>query len=153
MIEEYSGQYIAVADLFHEAVHRTASSCYTPEQLEAWAPRPVDYERWRVRCESKRPFLHRDGDSVLGFIEFEADGHIDCHYVHPDHNQMGIGSALLRHVIRIAGELRLPGLFVEASHVAKGLYLKHGFDVVRPNEVTLGDVTLQNWIMEKRLSS
>ncbi|MCA9118738.1 MAG: GNAT family N-acetyltransferase [Planctomycetaceae bacterium] len=148
MIQDYNGQYAAVADIFCQAIHRTASEHYTPEQINAWAPLPVDYQRWRVRLEQKRPFLYFDGENICGFIELESDGHIDCHYVHPDYNRMGIGSALLRHVLQIAAGRELPKLFVEASHVAKGLYLKHGFDVIRSNNVLVRGVSMQNWVME-----
>lgn len=149
MIQDYNGQFAAVAEVFYEAVHRTAAEHYTAEQINAWAPLPIDYDRWRVRCEQKRPYLYCRGDVVCGFIELDTDGHIDCHYVHPDYNRMGIGSALLRHVLQIAADLELPKLFVEASHVAKGLYLKHGFDVIRANDVRVGNVSMQNWMMER----
>ena len=151
MIQYYRGQSRAVADIFHRAIHQTASAAYTPEQIQAWAPLPINYDYWRARCELKRPFLWVDEDGTVGgFLELDSDGHIDCHYTHPDFNRRGIGSALLRHAIQIATELALPRLYVEASHLAKGLYLKHGFAVVRANEVTRNGATLQNWIMERR---
>lgn len=150
MIQYYNGQFRAVADIFHGAIHQTAAACYTPEQIHAWAPVPIDYDYWRARCELKRPFLclHDDG-TICGFIELDSDGHIDCHYTHPDFNRKGIGATLLRHVIQIAADLSLPRLYVEASQLAKGLYLRHGFDIVRPNQVTRNGVALENWIMER----
>lgn len=153
MITYYAGQSDAVADVFTEAVHRLAGSHYTPEQIAAWAPRPVDYGAWRNRCELKRPFLFvRDG-IVCGFLELDPDGHIDCHYVHPDHHRRGIGTALLRHAIDVAESMRLPRLYVEASHLAKGLYLQHGFRVVSPHEVGRRGVRIENWQMERALEA
>lgn len=149
MITTYAGQSDQIAEIFDRAVHEIASTMYPPEQIAAWAPRPIDYERWRTRCNEKQPFVYLDGERVCGFLELDPDGHIDCHYVHPEFHRRGIGGALLEHAIGIATESRWPRLYVEASHIAKGLYLKHQFRVVRPNRVERRGVTLENWIMER----
>ena len=151
MIRYYDGQYKAVADVFHNAIHLTTSEHYSEEQILAWAPVPIDYNRWRARCDLKRPFLYCLEDEIIGFIELDPDGHIDCHYVHPVHNRKGIGTALLRHVLQVATAAKLPRLYVEASHVAKNLYLQHNFSILAENHVTKGTVTLVNWQMERRL--
>ncbi|MGV2831669.1 GNAT family N-acetyltransferase [Myxosarcina sp. GI1(2024)] len=153
MIQYYNGQFKAVADVFHAAVHETAASSYTQEQVDAWAPTPNSYDHWRARCELKRPFLYTLSEQVVGFIELDSDGHIDCHYVHPEYNRMGIGTTLLLHVIKIATDLQLNRLYVEASHTAKGLYLKHGFNTLSPNQVSIGNVVLENWLMERAIAN
>jgi putative acetyltransferase len=153
MITYYCGEHKALADLFTRSVHELARQEYSTEQLYAWAPEPVDYLYWKYRCELKRPFLYKVGKSVAGFIELDPDGHIDCHYVHPDFTRQGIGSALLLHVIDIAQHLSLPRLYVEASHLIKPLYLKQGFICLRTNQVIRNGVQLENWIMEKILAS
>lgn len=149
MITYYAGQCREIADIFHGAVHRVASARYTAEQVEAWAPTPVDHAYWKLRCELKRPFVSLDAGRLTGFLEFDPDGHIDCHYVHPDRNRRGIGAALLRHVLDLADALALPRVYVEASHIARGLYLRHGFRVESANLVTRRGVTFENWKMER----
>lgn len=151
MIEHYGGQFRAVAEIFSGAIHQVAKSAYTLEEIAAWAPMPIDYEHWRVRCEFKRPFLFVEDGHILGFIELDSDGHIDCHYVHPDYNRQGIGGALLEHAIAVATSFGVNRLHVEASHIAKGLYLKHGFQTVQANKVRRLGVTLANWIMERTI--
>lgn len=148
MISYYSGQYREIAELFTRSVHEIASSHYSQKQLEAWAPRPFDDEYWKYKCELKRPFVYVIEEKVAGFIELDPDGHIDCHYVHPDFIRRGIASALLKHVIKIANHLSMPRLFVEASHLIKPLYLKYDFQCLRLNEVVRANVILENWIME-----
>jgi putative acetyltransferase len=151
MVTYYTGQSRPIAEIFYRAIHELAIVAYSPEQVEAWAPTPVNYDHWRWRCEMKRPFVYLVKAQVRGFIELDPDGHIDCHYVHPEFNRQGIGAALLQHALEVARHMGRPTAYVEASHIAKGLYLKNGFEVVRPNEVTCRGVTLQNWIMEKSL--
>lgn len=153
MITYYSGEYKELADLFTRSVHELASQEYTFEQLCAWACEPVDYLYWKYRCELKRPFLYKVDESVAGFIELDPDGHIDCHYVHPNFTRQGIGTALLLHVMDIAQHLSLPRLYVEASHLIKPLYLKQGFICLSANQVIRNGVPLENWIMEKNLAS
>jgi putative acetyltransferase len=76
-----------IADLFHGAVHSISPSIYSTEQLEAWAPTPPDYSMWAKRVERTQPFVATIGDIIVGFIELEADGHIDCLYVHRDYRE------------------------------------------------------------------
>lgn len=150
MIQYYNGEYKEIAEIFRDAVHQIAKIYYTEEQVNAWCPLIINYEWWKWRCELKRPFLYWDSDIIAGFIEFDDGGHIDCHYVRSEYNRKGIGGILLRHVLNIADNLNQEKTFVEASHVAKGLYLKHGFIVVRDNEVMRRGVILNNWIMERK---
>lgn len=149
MITYYTGQYQTIAVIYKRAIHELAKEHYSPEQLNAWSSPEINYEYWNWRCKLKRPFVYYDRETICGFIEFDPDGHIDCHYVLPEYSRQGIGGALLRHVLEIAAGMRLARVYVEASHLAKGLYLKHGFSVVRPNQVERNGVTLDNWIMER----
>ena len=151
MIRFYQGESRELAELFVAAVHQTAAACYEPEQLNAWAPLPIDYPYWDARCALKRPFIYEVDEAIAGFIEFDPDGHIDCHYVHPHFNRRGIGGALLRHVLNLGARLQMPRIYVEASHVARGLYEKHEFEVVCQNEVERRGVILHNWTMQRYL--
>lgn len=153
MITFYTGQYRTIADLFKRSIHEIACTHYTQEQIHAWAPVPIDYEHWRYRCAFKRPFVYLVQEAVAGFIELDHDGHIDCHYVHPDFTRRGIATSLLHHVVDIALKMSLPRLYVEASHLIKPLYLKNGFQCVRANQVVRRGVTLENWIMERTFSA
>lgn len=149
MVTYYSGQYEQIANVFHSAITVTAATLYSEDQCTAWAGRHVNLDHWRIRCDFKRPFVSILDGRVVGFIELDSDGHIDCHYVHPDYNRQGIGSQLLLHVIKLCDARQIDRTYVEASHIAKGLYLKHGFQVVRPNIVRINDIEIPNWVMQR----
>lgn len=151
MIRYYQGDSESIAQLFTAAIHRSGRHHYTPEQLHAWAPLKIDLAYWHHRCELKRPFIYVHNSHTLGFIELDPDGHIDCHYVHPDHQRRGIGQALLRYAENVAHSMRIPRLFVEASKMARGLYERNGFSLLRSNSAVVRDVHLENYIMEKQL--
>lgn len=58
-IQKYqSGDYKKIADLFQGTVHSVCSSEYSREELEAWAPTPVDYEKWQKRLNKKSTLPH-----------------------------------------------------------------------------------------------
>ena len=150
MIKHYNGEYKAIATIFRNAIYKTAISYYSQEQILAWCPREINYNYWQWRCELKRPFVYWRNDNVVGFIEFDCNGHIDCHYVNPEYNRQGIGGELLRHVIQISVELNMDKIFVEASHIAKGLYLKNGFTEICLHKVIRHGVIIDNWILERK---
>lgn len=76
------------------------------------------------------------------------DGHIDCAYVHPNFQNQGVGSELLSFILKRAKELELKRLFVEASIVAKPLFEKHDFVLIKRNEIEKGCVVLVNFTLE-----
>jgi len=141
-----------IADLFHQSVHAIASSLYSSEQKEAWAPTPVDYECWAERLKVKKPFIALIENCVVGFIELDADGHIDCTYTHPDFQGRGVASALYKHLLTEARTRNMKRLYVEASLVAKPFFEHRGFSVVKKNEVQRNGVSLVNFSMEKYIS-
>lgn len=107
------------ADVFYSSVRLTCLKDYTPQQINVWAPLPVDYEKWHRRCEFKRPFIAESEGAVVGFCELDTDGHIDCFYVHADRQRQGIGSMLLDHVTVVGREFGLDRLYVEVSITAR----------------------------------
>ncbi|WP_428635215.1 GNAT family N-acetyltransferase [Sedimenticola sp.] len=142
-----------IADLFYQSVHAIDSSVYTPEQKKAWAPTPVDYSRWSERLSKKKPFVAMLENRVVGFIELDADGYIDCIYTHPDFQGMGVASALYKYLVAEAKGRGIERLYVEASLIAKPFFEHRGFSVIKKNEVKRNGVSLVNFSMEKYLNS
>ena len=138
---------IEVVDLFHGAVHGIPNTFYSEGQLEAWSPTPPDYQFWQVRLAAKQPFVAVDHNTIIGFIELEDNGHIDCLYVHNHYQGQGVAGQLLRHVMQVAQEKDIDELYVEASKVAVSLFEKHGFELKNSNVVTLGAQLLTNYQM------
>jgi putative acetyltransferase len=141
-----------IADLFHQSVHAIDPSLYSSVQKEAWAPTPVDYEYWAERLNVKKPFIAIIEDRVAGFIELDADGHIDCSYTHPDFQGRGVASSLYERLFDEARAKNLKCLYVEASLAAKSFFEHRGFTTVKKNEVQRNGVTLVNFSMEKYLN-
>lgn len=139
-----------IADLFHGAVHAIDTSLYSAKELEVWAPTPPDYNDWKQRLSVKQPYIAVENSTIIGFIELEDTGHIDCLYVHKDYQCLGVASSLLRYVLRIAEEQGIKDLHVEASSVARPLFEKFGFKLQHRNTVNLRGQSLTNYSMSYR---
>ncbi len=136
-----------IADLFHDAIHAISPGVYSPGQLEAWAPTPPDYESWAARLERSRPFVAMIDNCIVGFIELQADGHIDCLYVHSQHQRQGIAAALFAYASKVAIQHGHTTLSVDASIVAKPFFEQRGFVQTAENSVERNGQYLTNFSM------
>jgi len=124
-----------ITDLFHGSVHSLQAENYSAKELEAWAPTPPDYSHWRERLAVKLPFVAERDGMIVGFIELEEDGHIDCFYVHKDFQRQGLGRALYVHLLKNADARRIRDLYVEASAIARPFFERKGFRFERINRL------------------
>ena len=127
--EAHDEDYAAIGQLFFETVHSVNLRDYTPQQVAAWAPAMGSGDEWRKRLA----------------------GHVDLLYVHKDRQRQGVGSALLGRAIELAVQWKLPSVHTEASITARGLFERHGFEVVQPEDVIRHGVTLRRYRMLRRL--
>lgn len=136
-----------LANLFHDAVHAIGPEHYSPDQLEAWAPTPPDYEHWQRRLDAKPPFVAEVGEQIVGFIELDPDGYIEWLFTHRDYQRQGIAGQLYEHLKRVAIQKGLQRLYVEASKLSKPFFEARGFQVVKENIVERHGQHLINYSM------
>jgi putative acetyltransferase len=138
-----------IADLFHGSVHSLGGEGFTDAELEAWAPTPPDYSHWRKRLSKRRPYIAERDGMIVGFIELEDDGHIDCFYVHSEFHRQGVGKALFDHLLRAADARGVGELYVEASPIARPFFEREGFSTERTNRIDRSGQTLINYSMKQ----
>ncbi len=149
MIRKYkTGDEKYIGQIYHDAIYQLAAADYTQEQLDAWANPPVDLERSQQRCEAKQPFVNERDGRVVGFIELDPDGHIDCTYVDPAYSRRGVMSELMEEVKMTARQMQLSRLYAEVSKTAKPFFEYHGFISIRDKKVRIRGIELENYIME-----
>ncbi|MDZ8187231.1 MAG: GNAT family N-acetyltransferase [Nostoc sp. ChiSLP02] len=137
--------------LFYDTIHEINIADYTQEQVDAWAPKDMDYEVWHNRLQTKLPYIAEENGEIFGFAELEADGHINCFYCHSKYQGKGIGSQLLSHIENSAKLQGIKRLYAEASITAKPFFENKGFSVVREQQVERRGVWFKNYVMEKYL--
>ncbi len=151
----YPSDAPALARVFHQSVRQIGSKEYTAEQITAWSPAPVAPESFLKRVSDGRDvFVALDDEGQpCGFIELEANGHIDCFYCRPDVVGTGVGTALYNELEIKARKLGLKFLSVEASEGAKRFFLKNGYAVIARHDFCRQAVDLHNYRMLKSLTS
>ncbi|CAN8142867.1 putative acetyltransferase [uncultured Thiomicrorhabdus sp.] len=142
---------LPIADLYRSAVHAIDDKIYSKQQKEAWAPTPPDYVFWQNRLQQKQPFVAWCDNTIVGFIELEHDGHIDCAYTHPGFQQQGVMTALYHHLEQQAKKQKIPLLYVEASKAAQQFFENRGFETVKANRVKRNGEILINFSLQKKL--
>jgi putative acetyltransferase len=137
--------------VFTSSVHDLTATQYDAEQRDAWAPVPPNVDEWRQRFGGLHTVVAEEDGSYLGFISYEANGHIDLLYTAPGVARKGVASALLREAatqLSIAGEVA--ELFTEASLVAAPFFSRHGFEITEEQNVSRRGVSFQRLAMRRR---
>ena len=141
-----------IARLFHDTVREVNIHDYSTAQVNAWAPDDLHIEEWSESCAKKFTYVAKEEDGeIIGFGQLEANGHIDCFFCHKDYQRCGVGTRLYRAIEAKALELRIEGLFVEASITARAFFKNRGFVVVKEQQVTIRGENFTNFAMDKSL--
>lgn len=90
-------------------------------------------------------------DQLLGFIELEEDGHIDCTYVYPQFQRTGVARLLYDALETKARQQKIQHLYVEASIVARPFFEGRGFSFVKENCVSRNGESFTNFTLEKHI--
>ena len=140
-----------IMQLFYDTVHRINIRDYSSEQVDAWAPKDMDYAQWRERLQSKMTYVAEEEGKVIGFAELEKTGHIGCFYCHADYQGKGVGTRLMNQIQVRAKNLGIQKLFTEASITARPFFERRGFTVITPQEVERRGMKFINYVMEKAI--
>ncbi|MBX9923175.1 MAG: GNAT family N-acetyltransferase [Rhabdochlamydiaceae bacterium] len=89
------------------------------------------------------------GEQILGFAEFESNGHIDCFYCHHEWIGKGVGSALIKKILQREKTCHIHLIFAEVSITAKPFFEKWGFKVVTEQTIVRKSIELTNFKMER----
>lgn len=154
MIRRYkTGDEVYIGQIFYDAVHQLAAKDYTAKPLDAWASLPIDFDYWQRRCKTKQPLVNKRDGRIIGFLEIDTDGHIDCAYVDPAHAGRGVMSEIMTEAKRIAANRRLEKLFAEVSKTAVPFFKRHDFVRIRDNTTMIRGIEIENVIMECNLET
>lgn len=151
LIRNYQPEDVeALAKIYYNTIHRINRQHYTEEQVNAWAPTSsVELAGWEKKFPKTKPIIATVGGKIVGFAEFEPNGHIDCFYCHHEWIGKGVGSALMKEILQRAKLSKIHLIFAEVSITAKPFFEKWGFRVVDQQTIVRKDVELTNFKMER----
>ena len=142
----------ALANIFFNTIHRINIKHYTQEQVDVWAPKSsLEGEGWAKKFLRTNPIVAVVGDKVVGFAEFEPNGHIDCFYCHHEWIGKGVGSTLMNEILIRAKNSNIDLIFSEVSITAKPFFEKQGFIVLTEQKIVRKGIELTNYKMERKL--
>src|SRR3990167_9726199 len=112
-----------LASIYFHTIHKINAKDYSSDQLDAWAPSSsLETEGWMRKWEKLPPIVAMIDDKVVGFAEFEDNGHIDCFYCHHEYQGCGVGSALIKEIEVRARSNKLNNIFAEVSITARPFF-------------------------------
>ena len=145
----------AILSLIHNAIRRTPSRKYNIEQREAWIKR-FDLFALQNLMESFHYYIAiKSGTSdILGVIGIQPlNGFIHSLFVAPEYQHQGVASTLFDFAEEIFESQQVHSITVEASHMALSFFKSKGFKIFKTNLVDINGILLENFTMEKDLSS
>ena len=141
-----------LAELLYTSVHTLCASDYSPEELEAWAPKHMDMKRFNLSLARSHNLVMVEQGRIIGFVCIEPDGYVNRLFTHPDFVRRGVATALMDRAEQWAKTKRgLGRVRLAASETGKSFYLKRGYRITDVETVTRRGVTFNNKIMEKYL--
>lgn len=145
--------YPALWKLFFDTIHHVNRQDYTPEQIAAWTPAQIELPRWVQRMAQIDPWLAVAAGQLVGFADLQHDGLVDMFFVHYQWQGQGVGKRLFAEIDFKASQLGLTELFSHVSITARPFFESRGFLVDASQEVTIGGIVLQNFLMRKPLAT
>ena len=139
----------ASLEVFYASIRITAAADYSPKQIEAWASPEIDVSGWTTKRMARTTMVAVIDDTVVGFIDVDAQGYIDMLFVHPNQARRGVGAALLAWAVARAAQLGATSLDTHASLTARPFFESHGFIVVGERQPIIRGVALQNFVMSR----
>lgn len=141
----------AIMALFHDTVRTINIRDYDSAQVAAWAPDRMDYDLWLGSLVAHHTFVADEDNQIVGFADWEDNGHLDRFYVHKDRQGLGVGKHLLDVVERSARERGIKRMFTEASITARPFFERQGYAVIAEQQVPLRGQVFTNYRMDKSL--
>jgi putative acetyltransferase len=144
------GDIDELKELYHDTITTINKRDYREEQIKAWASTKDRTEGFMRRISEHCFLIAENSDhKITGFASLEKTGYLDLLYVHKDFQGIGVAKLLLQKIIDTARELNIPKLETDASITAKPFFEKFGFRTVRQQTVSINNVQLINYKMEK----
>jgi putative acetyltransferase len=116
--------------IYKQGIKKLGHTHYTNDQVVAWSSFADDTDDFRKWINHSTTFVAVDLKmNVVGFAGLETKGRISSLFVTPEVMRMGVGTALLNHLIDEINLRDLNSVTTDASEFSKPLFEKFGFTV------------------------
>lgn len=147
----HAGDEQALFEIYYSAIHLVSSKNYSPEQINAWAPRDLDAELWARKMQEINPFVAILNTEPVGYADVQPSGYIDHFFVSGHNSRIGVGTKLMEEIHQEAAKLGLVELTSHVSRTAQPFFAKFGFSIVEQRLPELRGVVIPNALMRKKI--
>jgi len=137
-----------LAKIFYDTIHAVNIRDYSQQQVDAWATGTVDLERWDRTMSQRCTFIAVEGDNIIGFGDMDETGYLDRLFVHKDYQGQGVATAICD---ALESNVKSDRYHTQASITAKPFFEGRGYNVVKAQQIERRGVTLNNFVMEKKV--
>ncbi|AFU14315.1 TPA: GNAT family N-acetyltransferase [Bacillus toyonensis] len=138
-----------VLQLFYETVHTVNARDYNELQLQAWAPKRLDRERWLQSLEKNICYVAEYRGVIVGFGDYNDEYYIDRLFTHKDYQGKGVASYILQKLEKEAVNLGHGDIYTEASITAKSFFERKGFICIKEQKKQHNGQIFINYVMKK----
>lgn len=138
-----------VLQLFYETVHTVNARDYNELQLQAWAPKRLDRERWLQSLERNICYVAEYRGVIVGFGDYNDEHYIDRLFTHKDYQGKGVASYILQKLEKEAVNLGHGDIYTEASITAKYFFERKGFICIKEQKKQHNGQIFINYVMKK----
>ncbi len=140
-----------VLELFYDNVHTVCTQDYTQEQLDAWAPKDADVQRWEASLNKNHTLVVEDDGKIVGFGNIGETGYLDRLYVRADYLHQGIATMIVKKLEKYATTKGIRFMNTAASITSKPFFEAMGYVEIEEQVVERRGVRLRRYLMEKKL--
>jgi putative acetyltransferase len=146
IIKKYKPTYCKeLIQLFYDTVHTINAKDYSKKQLNAWATKNIDPEKWNQSLTEHYSIVAIEDEIIVGFGDIDQTGYIDRLFVHKNYQRQGVATAICDQL-----EQKAKGkVYTNASITAKPFFEKRGYKVIKKQEIKKQNIVLINFVMEK----
>lgn len=142
----------ALKELFCRSVYEIAGHDYTEAQCDAWTAGVIN-PQWAERFLNTWTLGAVIDNQLAGFANLETPEKLDCFYVHPAYQRLGVGTKLMEALVQQAVRLKAKILTADVSLTARPFFERQGWKALHDNEIRRGEVILINTTMQIDLSA
>jgi putative acetyltransferase len=129
-----------------------ACTRYDPAQIQAWAPKVPEPERWFQRLHEYDTFVaDNDLRETIGWISTSPEGYIDMLFCLPEAVGRGVAAGLYAEAERTAIARGITQLTAHASLLAQPFFERHGWVIDSHETVVRNGVEIPRAAMSKLL--
>jgi putative acetyltransferase len=141
----------AIQEIFVNTITHICAKDYDPDQIQVWTNSIKDKQRWIEKINAQFFLIAEKNSEIVGFASLENGDYLDFLYIHHEHQNQGIATALMNALLKESVRRGASMVRSDVSITAKPFFQKAGFTTIRKQIRERDDVALCNFLMEKKL--